>query len=955
MPTSLTITLTADRRRRAQVLLAAFVVLALCVPIAGTLASDDIEITGEVVLEHADDFESGRKWEQTVLETKRGRFLLEGQRARGLEPGAIVRIKGKQRGETIVLGDGSSVNLVGTTSAGEADETVAAAAATKRVAVLLINFVEPPPPTPPPTPSPTIGPSPDPSASPTITPSPSPSPSPSPTPTPPKEPWTKNYVRGVYFNNEHSVANYYKELSNGQWTVTGDVFGYFTLVTSTNSCNYSGWGQAARQAATAAGINLSGYDNVVHAWGRKSACWWGGLAQVDGRYNWINGSMTPYVTMHELGHNFGAHHASTMTCTKNGSRVQISGNCSVDEYGDPFDVMGQNASGGDKQRHMQTWHRKQIGILGTADQQTITVNGRYTVAVAQVAGGKPRIMRVPRNSSEYYYLEYRRPYGVFDNYSSTAAVVNGVLIRIAPAASRVQSKLLDMNPATSGFSDAALAVGQTFTDNANGISIKTISLGSGSALMRIQVGPDTVPPTTPGGLEATTGSNNSVTLSWTSSSDDLEVSGYRVRRDGVVVANLAASKLSYTESALIDGVSYDYSVVAVDGGGNTSTPATATVQLPDTTPPSAPSNVGASQTGDRQVTISWAAATDNGIVTAYRIRRDGSLYASVGGSSTAFVDKGVTDGFGYSYEVRAEDAAGNLGPRITATPSPITLPDVTPPTAPGGFNLTSTSSTSAKVSWSAATDNVAVTGYRIWRDGALVATVGPGATSFSESSLAKGTYAYAVEAFDAAANVGPAMTSTVSVGLGADTTPPSVPGNLAGKALDRRYVQLSWSASTDDRPGTIRYRILRNDKRIATVTSLGYRDRAPDFGTYAYKVRAIDEVGNKSAFTPKISVKAVKFASPDTTAPSVPTNLVGKARDRRYVKLTWTASSDDRPETIRYRVFRNDVKIGVTTSTGYLDRAPSVGKHTYRLRAVDEAGNKSGFTPRITVKAVRAV
>jgi hypothetical protein len=41
------------------------------------------------------------------------------------------------------------------------------------------------------------------------------------------------------------------------------------------------------------------------------------------------------------------------------------------------------------------------------------------------------------------------------------------------------------------------------------------------------------------------------------------------------------------------------------------------------------------------------------------------------------------------------------------------------------------------------------------------------------------------------------------------------------------------------------------------------------------------------------------------------------------------------------------------TKTGYLDRAPSVGTYTYKVRAVDSAGNKSSFTPKITVKAVK--
>jgi hypothetical protein len=98
---------------------------------------------------------------------------------------------------------------------------------------------------------------------------------------------------------------------------------------------------------------------------------------------------------------------------------------------------------------------------------------------------------------------------------------------------------------------------------------------------------------------------------------------------------------------------------------------------------------------------------------------------------------------------------------------------------------------------------------------------------------------------------------TASAGLRtADTTPPSVPRGLTGESLGYRRVGLSWRASTDDSGGTIRYRIFRNGVRIKTVTTTSYVDRPAYPGWYRYKVRAVDEAGNRSAFSTKISVKA---------------------------------------------------------------------------------------------------
>jgi chitodextrinase len=78
--------------------------------------------------------------------------------------------------------------------------------------------------------------------------------------------------------------------------------------------------------------------------------------------------------------------------------------------------------------------------------------------------------------------------------------------------------------------------------------------------------------------------------------------------------------------------------------------------------------------------------------------------------------------------------------------------DTTPPSVPAGLSASPTSSSSITLSWSASTDNVAVTGYRIARAGVVVGT--SAATNFTNPGLSAGTsYTYTVAAFDAAGNV----------------------------------------------------------------------------------------------------------------------------------------------------------------------------------------------------------
>jgi D-alanyl-D-alanine carboxypeptidase len=91
----------------------------------------------------------------------------------------------------------------------------------------------------------------------------------------------------------------------------------------------------------------------------------------------------------------------------------------------------------------------------------------------------------------------------------------------------------------------------------------------------------------------------------------------------------------------------------------------------------------------------------------------------------------------------------------------------------------------------------------------------------------------------------------------------------------------------------------------------------------------------------------------DTTAPSVPTGLTGSAHPNRVVKLTWNASTDNLPGTIRYRVFRDGVAIGTKVTTTSFSDQPTAGSHKYRVRAIDAAGNKSALSPPIYLSATR--
>ncbi|MDX6343577.1 MAG: hypothetical protein QOH87_3715 [Trebonia sp.] len=188
-----------------------------------------------------------------------------------------------------------------------------------------------------------------------------------------------------------------------------------------------------------------------------------------------------------------------------------------------------------------------------------------------------------------------------------------------------------------------------------------------------------------------------------------------------------------------------------------------TASSPDSTAPTVPGGLQANP-GDGRASLSWSAATDpDSPVAGYYVLRNGVQVANV--SSTAYTDTGLSDGTKYSYSVEAYDPSGNVS--APSTPASVTPVDTTAPSVPTGLRATAGNSQVA-LSWTASTDNVGVTGYRVYRNGALVAS--PSGTSYTDTGLTDGTaYSYTVAAVDAATNTS-AQAGAVSVTPGAGVT-----------------------------------------------------------------------------------------------------------------------------------------------------------------------------------------
>ncbi len=213
------------------------------------------------------------------------------------------------------------------------------------------------------------------------------------------------------------------------------------------------------------------------------------------------------------------------------------------------------------------------------------------------------------------------------------------------------------------------------TESVNNISsASTFSLtcsgDNGSVTKDVTVGirADTELPSSPSDLSYINVGTDSVTLNWSSATDNIAVAGYNIYRDGVKINTV--TDITYTDSSLSSGNTYTYTVTAIDGAGNESVPsssvsATTVVVVPfeissysatNVTRNSAIVNVALSKIGS--VTIKYSRISNNLSLTKNSIDLKTSHTVSLSG-----LDKDKT----YYYQIIATDEAGNTLTSPTAT------------------------------------------------------------------------------------------------------------------------------------------------------------------------------------------------------------------------------------------------------------------------------------------------
>lgn len=175
--------------------------------------------------------------------------------------------------------------------------------------------------------------------------------------------------------------------------------------------------------------------------------------------------------------------------------------------------------------------------------------------------------------------------------------------------------------------------------------------------------------------------------------------------------------------------------------------------------PAAPTNLTASAVTRTTLELRWRRSAGPGRIVRYRVVQNGRVIGRTPGARLSVSH--LRCGTNYPFSVRAVDAKRRLSPRATIWIRTAACPraDAEAPTPPVDLAQSEPSQTGLDLTWSPATDNVRVSGYRVSQDGVVIGRTAE--TSLPVGGLTcGGSYAFTVVAYDAARNVSPAASLT---------------------------------------------------------------------------------------------------------------------------------------------------------------------------------------------------
>jgi len=440
------------------------------------------------------------------------------------------------------------------------------------------------------------------------------------------------------------------------------------------------------------------------------------------------------------------------------------------------------------------------------------------------------------------------------------------------------------------------------TQPSNGISyyygIRAINrMGPGDLSQVLQSRPGATP-SSPQNVKAEHG-DAKVNISWSPPKEcgGLVITGFRLYKsilgnDQVDTIEIKANLRSFTDVDVVNGVTYQYYMSALNDLGESSGSSKTTV-----TPCSKPGTITnfSARSGPGYVVLSWFPPESNGgspILNYFLYRAQGaksiSKFKTLEASTLYWNDTGLLNGMTYWYRLVAVNSEGNSNPSEEIQGLPIDRPS-----PPVKFNIEAADG-KAIISWDEPWDNggAIIDGFSIYRYKDQIwfkiGQIGPDTYSYTDSSVVNGVkYSYRITAFNIIGESEPTdIIDLISMGI------PSAPGGLKIVPEDG-FVVLLWDIPSDDGGSPISLFIIYRGESVAMMTfyrsvngsNMVFNDTSVKNGeTYYYSITAVNFVGESSH-------SDIKTARP-VGLPDPPSNIWIVPCDG-YVDISWGQPRDD--------------------------------------------------------------
>ena len=380
----------------------------------------------------------------------------------------------------------------------------------------------------------------------------------------------------------------------------------------------------------------------------------------------------------------------------------------------------------------------------------------------------------------------------------------------------------------------------------------------------------------------------------------------------------------------------------------------------DTEAPSVPADVKATDVTETTAKLTWSEATDNVGVAGYNVYVKEAKVNDTLVTGTEYSLTDLTAATEYSVTVTAVDAAENESAKSEAVVFTTEAEkDTEAPTAPTEVKATEVTETTAKVTWSEATDNVGVVGYNVYLNETKVNDTLVTGTEYALTELTEATeYAVRVTAVDAAENESArseaATFTTLKKEEPKDTEAPSVPTAVAAADITQTTAKVTWDASTDN-VGVVGYNVYVNEAKVnaSPVTVTEYDLTGLTEATeYTVRVTAVDAAENESARSEAVTFTTLEAEEEetDTEAPTAPAEVKATEVTETTAKLTWNEATDN-VGVAGYNVYVNEAKVNEELVAGTefaLTDLTEATEYTVRVSAVDAAGNESARSEATT-------